>query len=183
MTATEAFEAKLSSSTDATVLRGKTFLAPGLTTAPAIILTLTPSASGFGARVNAMAGIFTRYRFKYLKVKFLTSSVSGPALSSISALGVLDDTNAITGDLPTTVQGVAELRCSATNLGGQTIPTQWEWMPVDKRLWYYTQSDATDTRFMNSGVLLAAASSSGLSMSIEIDFCIVFQGASDVGAQ
>lgn len=180
MTKTEAFAADLSQSSDATVLRGKTFLLPGATTTPNIILTLTPGASGLGVRANALSGIFSRYRFKYLKVKMLSATTSGSA--GFCALGVLDDTNSIAGDLPTTFQGVAELRCSGTSLLNQTIPTQWEWSPVDKTRWYYTQPDSTDTRFQNSGVLLLASNGIGTT-SIEIDFCIVFKGASDVGSQ
>jgi hypothetical protein len=182
MTQTEAFEAKLSRSMDATPLRGKAFLLPGIGATPATILSLTPLATGFGARVNAMAGIFTRYRFKYLKIKFLGSNPTGGGASSFISLGVVDDTTGIPTDFPTTLDGVAQLRCSGTVMGVQTIPTQFEWSPVDKRRWFYTQSDGTDTRFSNSGALVLSGLASNYQVAVELDYCIVFEGAADVAA-
>jgi len=176
MTQTEAFEATLSQSSDATVLRGKLLFAQPLTTTPVSILALNPSAAGnFGARASAMSGIFSRYRFKYLKIRFLSNASS----VAIAAVGVQDEPNAVVA--LANVNSVAELRCSGTDLGVQTVPTIIEWRPVDHNLWYYTQTETSgDPRLVSNGNVYAAASAAS-TIGVEIDYCIVFKGATDTG--
>jgi len=177
MTQTEAFEAGLSRSNDVTTLRGKLVLGLSLTSTPASVLNIWPSSSGsFGVRAAAFAGVFSRYRFKYVKVRFLESSANAAAIS----LGVQDDIS-ISAINPTTLNGVSELRCSGTSLAQQTMPTIFEWRPADSRLWLYTTSDGTDPRLSQSGVMWGASTVTS-AITIEVDYCVVFKGAIDTGA-
>jgi hypothetical protein len=184
MTQTEAFEANLSRSSDATVLRGKFLLNPTPTAVPSNILSLSPANVSMGGRLNQLALSFSRYRFKYLKFRFLTANVVPASFSGQVALGVVDDGVATTSDTPTTASGVMELRCSGTAFVNQTVPTTFEWSPADKEFWYYTTPDAIDARFLNSGLLFIASTSTGGApiTDIEVDYCCVFKGAVDASA-
>jgi len=177
MTQTEAFEANLSQSTDSTVLRGKLVFSNSATTTPSAALSLTPqSASNFGARAAALSAIFSRYRFKYLNVRFLPTNTAG---GGIVTVGVQDDIN-VAATAPVSPAGVAELRCSGTAFGLQTVPTQFKWQPVDRSKWYYTFNDGTDARLSTTGILwTSSTTTSGTLADLEVDFCIVFQGAID----
>jgi hypothetical protein len=178
MTPTEAFEASLSRGTDATVLRGKLALTANTSVTPAAVLALNPSS--LGVRCSAIAAIFSRYRFKYVRIKFLNGL--GAIGTNFGALGVQDDIG-LTLNTPTSVSGVLELRCSGSAFNNQTIPTQIEWTPVDKSLWYYTINDLTESRLSTSGILYSAGlNTATASLDVEIDYCIVFQGASDIGS-
>lgn len=175
LTQSEAFEASLATTADSTVLHGKVILVSATTPTPLLLLGLTPAAAPFGARANAMSTIFSRYRFKKLIIRFLSTS-NGP-----TALGVLDDVSTVTGDGPTTVSGISELRCSALTFTGDTVPTMFTWTPVDKSKWYYCDSEPVvgDQRLTQTGSLWAAATVAG-SVQMEIDYVIVFKGASDI---
>jgi len=177
MTQTEAFEAKLSQSNDATTLRGKLVFAVPTTTTPTVQLILSPqNSSNFGVRAAALAGVFSRYRFKYVQIKFLNAIVTGVG---ITAVGIQDDV-AITANNPTSTAGVAELRCSGTTFQSQTLPTQFRWEPVDKNYWYYCTNDLTDGRLSISGEMWVGSNGAG-TVDIEIDYCLVFKGATDSG--
>jgi hypothetical protein len=177
MTQAEAFNATLSHSSDATTLRGKLFSTFSVSGTPSLLLSLAPP--NFGVRSAALSLIFSRYRIKYLKFKFMTSNGTAGSIGTV-ALGIQDDVS-LTGDVPTTMAGIAELRSSATSFLNQTIPTEFEWSPVDKKLWYYTNGGA-DTRLSIAGSLYGGASVAvSESLPVEIDFCIVFEGATDVG--
>jgi len=181
MTKTEAFEANLSTSADVTVLRGKfVFSAVNSVTAglPTIQFVLNPTGAGnFGLRASALASVFSRYRFKYLRIKFLEQLTTG----TICAVGIQDDVS-ITANNPTTVSGVSELRCSGSAFSQQTIPTQFEWQPADKNYWYYTTNDLTDGRLSSSGNIWTASQAASGVVNMEIDYCIVFKGATDNGS-
>jgi len=179
MTQTEAFEANLSRSSDSTVLRGKSFAVLAGVTAVTLALALTPTATLMGGRANALATVFSRYRFKDVRMKIL----SGGSGSGFAVVGVIDDTTVVTGDFPTTASGVSELRCSATSFVGQTVPTQFEWSPVDKNLWYYCDPETSgDSRLVNSGSIVYSSTSTA-PVSIEIDYTLVFKGATDLSSQ
>lgn len=181
MTSTEAFEASLSTSSDATTLRGKLVFTQASTTTPALALALNPqNSTNFGVRAAALAAVFSRYRFKYCRFRYLSTPTGGGS-GSLTALGVIDDTN-VSGvtDAPTTVGGVAELRCSGTVFAFQSVPTVFEWSPADKNFWYYCSADSADTRLSNSGNVYIASTATSAA-DIEVDYCIVFKGAIDVG--
>jgi len=179
MTQSEAFERQVVRSSDATALRGKLLFTGATATTATALFTL--NASSLGTRCAAMAGIFTRYRFKYVRVKFLATGSSGFSAFS-TALGVYDDASTGEGQPPTTLSNVAELRASGTVLGGQTIPTFFEWKPADPNLWYYcspSPAAGSDLRLIDSGVLYAIASTAASPLAVEIDFSLVYKGAVD----
>jgi len=184
MTQTEAFEANLSQHLDSFCLRGKLLLNFAVSTAaPVVVLPLAPSNSGWGARVNNLSSIFSKYRFKYINIRFISGSPSTTA--GQSAIGVLDDgISGLTGEAPTTVSDVAELRCSGTAFSLQTTPTCFNWTPVDKHIWMDTTNDGTDARFSTSGILYAGSTfgTTSLTIEAELDYCIVFSGASNSAA-
>jgi len=185
MTQTEAFEANLSQHLDSFCLRGKLLLNFAVSTvAPAAVLPFSPSNSGWGARVNNLASIFSKYRFKYVNIRFISGTpVAGTA--GQSAIGILDDgISGLTGEAPTTVSDVAELRCSGTAFSLQTTPTVFNWTPVDKHIWMDTINDGTDARFSTSGILYAGSTFGTVSLPIEaeLDYCIVFSGATNSAA-
>jgi hypothetical protein len=180
MTSTEAFEAKLSRGSDSTVLRGKLVVVANAPVVPTAVLALNPAS--LGVRCVAAATIFSRYRFKYIRFKFLTGTSSATGITNYACVGVQDDIG-LTANTPTGAAGVLELRCSGSSFNNQTVPTQFEWTPVDKNLWYYTTNDLTDARLSTSGILYSAGLNAATStMDMEIDYCIVFQGATDIGA-
>jgi hypothetical protein len=180
MTPTEAFESKLASqSADSTVLRGVWMSFFTVSSTPSGLTNISPAS--FGVRAAAMGTLFSRFRVKYLRIKFI--STSNPAISSV--LGILDDSSVAEGDAPTTSGGVLELRCSGSSLSNATVPTQLLWRPTDPKKWYYCYSgqSGSDPRLFNCGVLYGATPSTGSSAVIlEIDFCLVFKGAVDVGS-
>lgn len=178
MTQAEAFERQVVRSSDATVLRGKLQFTASATGTPSVILILNPAvASNFGVRASSVALAFTRYRFKYIRVKFLSNQATS---ASGAVVGIQDDI-AISGNTPTTASGVAELRASGTSFLSQAVPTSFEWRPADSNLWYYVSSDAIDTRLSVSGLMYVATSVSSV-VDFEIDYSLVFKGATDAGA-
>jgi hypothetical protein len=176
MTQTEAYEAKLSRGMDTVVLHGKLALTTAANVTPVSVNPITPFT--VGQRAAAMAGIFSRYRFKSIRVKFMGASVgTGLSATGIVALGFQDDIS-ITAANPANFQDVSELRCSATSFAAETVPTYFEWTPVDKNLWYYTTNDLTESRLSTSAVLWAAGTPAATA-DIELDYTLVFQGAID----
>jgi hypothetical protein len=181
MTQTEAFERKLASnSQDSTCSYGTFLVQTTVGTTPSAILSIQPSS--FGVRAIALGAIYARYRFKYLRIKF-TSSASGSSAAITSALAIFDDSSSGEGDLPTTIGGVLECRCSATFLQNSSIPTQFMWEPVDKSKWYYTYGGASgsDPRLTVQAILAAAAIANSSGLVAEVDYCIVYKGAVDIG--
>jgi hypothetical protein len=179
MTQAEAFERSVVRGGDATCLRGKVLVNSTGSTTPGNVLTIHPAS--LGARSLALCGIFSRYRFKYVRFKFLSS----PATLGQTALGVYDDATSAEGQPPTTLSGITELRASGTSLYGQTVPTSFEWFPADRNLWYYTQPgvSGSDFRLYSSGVLYLGGTASSVAVGIEFDYCVVFKGAVDIGSQ
>jgi hypothetical protein len=174
MTQQEAFERSLANSGDSVSLRGKLLLSAALTTTPAVVLTLDPTS--LGGRATNLASIFSRYRFKYLKFRFLTTSATVPGGV---ILGILDDV-AATGEPPTSSAGLLEYRSSAVTFGGETVPVSFDWTPSDRNQWNFCQSSA-DNRFQIPAILYGATTAMGTAL-VEIDFSVTFKGALDSGA-
>jgi hypothetical protein len=178
ITPTQAFEKSLAQGSDSCPLKGKFYLpVVGTTATPTSILILGPSA--LGGRASVLATVFSRYKFKYLRFKFMSST--GSSAPAAVSLGILDDASTAEGDFPITLAALAEFRCSATKFSNETVPTEFMWTPVDKSLWYYTEagSSGSDQRLVNSGILIGASSAS-CSNSIEVDYSLVFKGAIDL---
>jgi hypothetical protein len=179
MTPSEAFQATLTRS-DRSTLRGKIIYPLTATTTPTVVAPISPASAFFGARANAYSALFTRYKCNFLRIRFLGDATS---LVALSVLGVLDDSSTAEGDAPTTVNAVAELRCSGTTFAGQTIPKEFSYSPVSKDWFYCTPgSSGSEVRLVISGLIYSAATaSSGIAM--EVDYSFTFKGASDLGAQ
>jgi hypothetical protein len=156
---------------DATVLRGKYFLSFSTSNTPGALSVLNPT--NFGARATAFAAQFSRYRFKYLAIKFFSPVSSG----AVTVVGVDDDT--ATGTAPVTLASVAELRTSATNWSQETVPTELIWKPTSKE-WMYCISSGGDQRLVNSGTIYVSATT-GSSTQFEFTYSLVFRGAIDTG--
>jgi hypothetical protein len=178
MTQAEAFERSLVRGSDATVLHGKLLGNSTLTVTPAVLATFAPGL--LGVRAGALAAIFSRYRFKYIRIKWL--AFESTSSSASAALGVYDEGSTAEGTAPTTVNGVMELRASSSSLVGQTVPAYFEWRPADTKLWLFTAAGATgsDPRLNVAGILYGASNPAAAS-SFELDFCIVYKGAVDIG--
>jgi len=180
MTPQESFERQLAMHTDSTNIRGKfvgTVSLPSAT--PTALFLIQPST--LGARVASISSDYLRWRVKSLRIRFL-GEVSGTGNGGgFTSMGVLDDVN-YAGEPPTSVSGVAELRCSASTFTSQTIPVNFDFRPLDPKRWYYCTSVSND-RFDSVGTLYAGTSGSGTAaISYEVDFSIVFSGAYTVGA-
>jgi len=175
MTPQEAFVRSLATSSDAISLRGK-FLGTATLVASTPLLLLSLDPANLGGRAAALAGVFTRYRFKYLRVRFLTNAATIPGGV---VMGILDDV-AASGEPPTSVSGLLEYRCSATTFTGETVPVSFEWRPSDKQQWNFVDASA-DNRFQIPATLYAASTVAG-AFSYEIDYSITYKGAYDSGA-
>jgi len=172
MTPQEAFERNLAMGGDAFALKGKLIFVAAVTTTPSALFSVQPS--NLGARASGIAAFFTRFRVKYLKIKIQSNTTGG---AGITAAGFLDDISTI--DVPTSVGGVAELRCSATNFGTETLPTFFEFRPLNSLKWLYLSSTVAE---LTDYATCWVASSSTASIAVEVDYSIVLSGAADVAA-
>jgi len=168
---TQAIARQMGMAGDATVLRGKYFLTFSTTTSPSGLINFNPS--NFGARATSFNAQFSRYRFKYIMIKWFTPVSAG----GVSTVGVVDDNSSATA--PTTLASVAECRVAATNWSQETIPTELVWKPTGNE-WYYCVGASGDNRLVLSGAAYVAATT-GASTSFEFTYSIVFRGAIDTG--
>jgi len=179
LTPSEAFERTLGQSNDSTVLRGKLLISANLSAAtPVVLLNVLPG--NLGIRASTLAGVFSRYRIKGMLVKF--TSTIGAGTNNTGTLGFLDDLGS-EGIAPTSVGGVLELRCSASNFTNEDRPTYVTYTPVDKTKWYYTSatSSGADGRLIFPATIYVANSGAG-NVIAEIDYTIVFAGSADGGS-
>lgn len=174
---TEAFEKALSQRTaDSTNVRGKFLITFSATSTPAPIIAMNPIS--LGGRAATLNTLFSQFRFKYIRIKYL-SVASGVFVNSVISL--LDDASIAEGDAPTTMAAMLEQRCSSSQLAGTTIPTFLDWSPTDQKKWFYTfgGSSGSDLRLTVPAILYGATSASG-SINLEIDYSVTFKGAVDV---
>lgn len=176
---TEAFERTLGQTNDSSVLRGKILITSAVSSTPTFLTHLSPFS--LGARSSALAGVFSRYRVKAAILKFAASS-GGTGTSLTSALGILDEPTG-EGDAPGNLSATLELRCSASYLFGQTQNSYVMYTPVDKTKWYYCNTGATgsDGRLVFPAAIYVAGAGAG-TLTVEIDYTLVFAGADDVGS-
>jgi len=133
-----------------------------------------------GFRAATMANLFTRYRFKYIRFKWMASS----ATVAYSSIGVYDEGGSSEGSAPPVSVDILELRASSSQLVNQTTPNFFEWRPVDTSLWMYNIVGlaGSDTRLSVSGVLFGGSSTASTAVAIEVDYSLVFKGAVDTGS-
>jgi hypothetical protein len=177
MTQSEAFALGLSRTMDTSVIRSKFLLSPTLTTTPAALIIVNPV--NFGTRLNDIDGLYSNYRLKSMIVKWSVADSTG----GTAALGFLDDASGAEGDSPSTITGVAELRCSSTTFFSDTVAQYFNYSPVQRNKWYYTFAGATgsDARLVNTAVLYGAATAS-IFCTIELDCVWIFKGALSTGS-
>jgi hypothetical protein len=180
MTPSQVFEDRMSRNDSVNVLGKHLLYNVTSTTAPSIAFTLEPSGNQLGTRASSFSALYTRYRFKYIRFRFLVDPSTTSVANQFTVFGVLDDGYVGTGTAPTTVDDVMNLRCSAIALGNQTVPTEFVWRPRDATKWYYTTPETSigDLRLAYSGVVYSATSIV-TTFNIEIDYSIVFAGAMD----
>jgi len=177
LTPQQSFERSLALHTDATPIHGRFTGTTTVVSGTPLALFLVQPAN-LGSRVASISTDYLRFRIKWLRLRFLGTPV-GTTTAGFTSMGFLDDVN-YAGEPPTTVSGVSELRCAATTFTNETIPTTLEFRPVDQKRWYYCTS-ATNDRF-DSVATLYAASNTSTAFAYEVDYCVVFAGASTTGA-
>jgi len=178
MTPSEAKEMALARRNDTAVCSGRFTGSLSATTSPSVVINMNPSA-GISTRLGAFAAIFSKYRIKSILIKFISSGT----ITGQTGMGLLDDAP-LEGDGPTSYSGMLEMRCTAANFNAQTIPTEFEWFPVDKSKWYFTSTGATgsDQRLVIPAILFAACSTGTTNLTYQLDFTYVFAGSIDVGS-
>jgi len=170
----QASEIQLATRKDRFISRGKTTIS--FPTPFGGIVNTPISPSNLGSRMVAASLIFSRYRFVKLLFRIVNQSVSSNLI-----VGLLDDASTSLGDLPTTFNDVAQLRCSTLVYFGLTVPTEFEWKPIDPLKWYYVDSESTgsaDPRF-TTPLTLCQFSSASSPLLYEVHYTIEFEGASD----
>jgi hypothetical protein len=104
--------------------------------------------------------------------------INGAALQTVNlGMGILDDTQG-SGDTPTNLSDVLQLRCSALLGDGMTIPTELVWNPVDPNKWYYTlaESSSSDSRFFVPCTIYWFPNGA-MNIATQIYFTFEFEGA------
>jgi hypothetical protein len=177
LTPSQKFEKELATRRDRCVLKGS-FVNTSTTVT---VNTIFMNPANLGQRPAAMAAIFSRFRLLKLVIKILPPIVSSAVAATPFALGVLDDTWENAAEQPTTINGIAALRCATIYGDGMTQPTEVTWNPVDPQRWFYTLlesagSSVTDVRFTVPCVILFNVST-GSSVSFQVFYTLEFEGA------
>jgi hypothetical protein len=108
----------------------------------------------FGDRVALLASVYTRYRIKSITFSYKTHV--GSTINGALALGVADDSNTsdIVGNIGGIYDNVVNLRCSNDSVVWKDF--SFDWIPLDPKKWYYTDTSGRDPTFETQGTLLAA---------------------------
>jgi len=178
------FERSLGTQNDSCVIRGKFFIQSSVTNT-AIINLLNLYPNNMGPRLQAMSGVFSRFRFKAIMFKVMYNATSAGSIQPV-AVGVQDDYSG-EGSPPTNFAAVLSLRSSVSVIGGLSTagaisPEQYIfWKPLDPRRWYYTQqgNGATnvDGRLEVPANLYAVTNVANGTLFIEVDYSVIFAGA------
>lgn len=139
--------------------------------------TYTIDPTVIGNRVSAVAGIFTRWRIRRLRVKYVPQV--GSTTAGAMAMGFLDDVG-------TSAEGTGVANYSETiNLRQSNSSAIWQvstinYRPQDPDKWYYTTGDGSDPRFEIPCCIVSYGS--GLSNSTTygnfvIQYILEFKGA------
>jgi len=105
-TPSQAFEFQLATRSDRTRLLGKTLVSSAASLPGPAGININPSV--LGARAASLALLFARWKINRLVLKVLTL----PA-SQVAVAGFLDD-SITSADVPTSMVGVLQLRCSVS---------------------------------------------------------------------
>lgn len=176
-TVVESIERGRERQNDCAPLRGQLELQVTGTGGVQQLLALNPAS--MGVRSQNFQVVFTKYRFNEVVISFCPGSSTGT--SGICYLGFLDDSPA-EGDQPVSGPGVMELRCSAVNFAGQTVPSLCRWKPND-RIWRYNYGGmgTVDARLVNAGTVYVYIPS-GIVVNFFVQYSMTFKGATDTGS-
>jgi len=139
----------------------------------------------FGNRAVQFADLYTRWKINRIIIKFVNVSDSSAGAVSI---GFLDDV-VTSNDDPTSLLGIAQLRCAAAipaPPGGLTYAVpDLEWQPLKGPVkWFYTypeSASSSDARVeIPASLWMAATTSTAASAIMEVSFSISFEGATDI---
>jgi hypothetical protein len=178
-TPSEAFAERMSRGDAVNVVTKHLAFNQSVSGTPTALFNVTPTGNSLGTRLGSFCGLYSRYRFKSVRIRYLDNNTNTSTTAQFLVCGILDDTTA-SGTVPTTVDDVMNLRCSAVAFGDQTVPTEFTWRPLDSEKWYYTSPESTtsDSRFEYPAAFYVVGSTTATA-TIEIDVSIVFKGAAD----
>jgi len=136
------------------------------------------SPSLLGGRPAVFNGLFSRYRFLSLTIKYVNHVGSNTA--GALAIGFLDDTVGASSELFSDYLATVQLRVvleTSVWVGART-----RWTPINPSTWYYTQVETStgDNRLVNqlglvgNGVGLSASTIYG---SLIVSYVLQFEGA------
>jgi len=174
LSASDMFEKQLSQRKDNIALKGSIILSSSTTGLNAVQLTPT----SLGGRVGQIANFFQRFRIRRLVFRILPPVTSTGVSTSTVPFGVFDDTST-SGDIPTSILGITQLRCSVLAGNGRTVDQDLIYSPVDPNIWYHTvaESSASDPRFEVQAALLSFLPT-GVTTNVQCYYTIEFEGAS-----
>lgn len=177
-TPSQAFEAQLSNRSDRSRLLGKTFVSTG---SSAVVFGLNVNPSLLGARPSAYSTIFLRWKINRLIIKPLLLPLTG----SGSVVGIMDDT-VLSADIPTSLAGVLNLRCSVSYPANQIAYENYndfEWRPSrGPPKWFFTtlEGSSSDPRLeVPCSIWFAQPGGTLVAPNFQIDYDISFEGAVD----
>jgi len=179
LTPSQKFESELSKRKDRCVLKGANVFSSSTVT----VNTVSLYPSNMGQRPTDLSSVFARFRILRLVIKILPPTATTVALGAF-ALGIEDDVGLNTSETPVSVSGICALRCSCLFGGGQTLPTELVWNPIDPDKWYYTQIGSTentsDSRLRIPATIYFNVST-GSTVTFQVFYTMEFEGAiSDV---
>jgi len=169
-------EIQLAARSDRISLRGKSLFLFPATVALNFEPLLPSSLLVFNSRVNAINGVYSRYRIVKLLFRILSTI---PVTTNTLIVGIQDDSG-FANDNPTTQADILQLRCSSIVYPTQTIPTEFEFKPFDIQKWYYTtpESNTSDSRFTTQASIYISLGANA-SVPIEMHYTLEFEGAVD----
>jgi len=168
----ETFERDLATRSQSCTVKGSLLVGISVSSPGLFSLNLTPSA--LVVQIAQIGAAYSKYRFNRILFKILPFS---PVNTGNTPVGVLDDI-VQSGGLPSSRQGVQDLRCSTLVSSNYTVPTEFEWKPIDRSIYYYIQPESTvdDTRFEVPAVLCAWVASTANGGEMQVYYSIEFNG-------
>jgi hypothetical protein len=176
LTPSQEFERELGVASDACVVRAK-FYGTYVVNSTAVTKVINFNPNQLGPRIVNFSNVFSRYRVKACMMKIFAPTSVNVTSSTNYSVGVIDDSDSVSGVAPTTFTDVLDSRTSVLIAQSQTQPEFLVWRPQNKSYWYYSAA-SSDSRESNAFAVYASSSNSTNStLIIEFEFCIVFAGA------
>jgi len=188
VTLSSAWDLRLATSSDRNRLIGKDASFAIISSTAVVVnlcvqnYTTLVTVGSLGYRPYELSLSYTRYKINKLLFKYFPTGATN--MNSVTALGVADDAET---PLSATIALIPELRCSKLISSNSTEESsEFEWMPVDRSVWYYTSvqptASAADQRFQYPGAFLGVASIAAASGIVVVYYDITFDGARPYGS-